>query len=541
MAALLEAATWLATLYTIAGGAEVGGRYLYPGIVWAAVWILVAGFGRRRWRDLSLVRGLRWVARADHDKVVLAAMATWCAIIGAAQVLPLLALGVGPYELGIFDQAVSSIVREGEPYTSLRLCRSVLGEHFQPIVYAFAPLYLIHEGPTTLLVAQTLVAASGAWPLYRLAQARLGRSTLTLALTGAFLAFAPMRNASTFNFHPEAASTALILWIFWARDRQRWTLVLIGAVAMLTIKEHVPLVVAAIGVMFAWRDRKQAFGFGLALIGLIWFYLAVSTWIPEAAGRAQMHHLSSRYGHLGSTPSEVITYVLSHPWVPVGLALTKIEYLVKLLGPLVLLPLVRPFWLIGALPTYALNVLSSYRNQTSISFQYTAEITPFVFLAALDGIAAIRARTGDRRLIAALLCAATLFVEIPESRKIRRAVGALPRGTAITERLAVIDDAAPVSATPAVLTHLAGRRGAYMFPELGDAEWVVVERSGLRYRWHGGAEVEAATLAVLPALGFEQIEADEALEIWRRPPGVFPFPTPPGHCPGQPADPLVGR
>ncbi len=531
--------TWAAAVYTVAGGAELGGRYLYPGITWAVAWALLFALGRGCWRELSMTRGLLWLARQPPTRVVLGAMAAWSAVIVLTQVAPLYALGVGPYELGIFDQAVASVVREHTPYTSLRLCRSLLGEHFQPIIYALAPLYWLHHGPVTLIVAQTLVAASGAWPLYRLADRSLGRTTLALAVPLAFLAFAPMRNASTFNFHPEAASTALILWILWAREGGRWALVALGALVLMTLKEHTPLVVAAMGFMFAWRDRKLVLGAAMIAGGLAWFYLAVSTWIPAAAGGVQMHHLTSRYGHLGDSASAVIVHVATHPWVVLTHAALRLEYAIKLLGPLALVPARKPFWLIGAAPTYVMNVLSSYRNQTSTSFQYTAEITPFVFVAALDGLAALRERFGQRRLLIVLLCATTLFVEIPESRKIRRAIGALPRGGRVLAQLTRIDADAAVSATPAVLTHLAGRRGAYMFPTLGDAEWVVIEQEGLRYRWHGGAELEARTAALLPALGFETVHTDADLTIWRRPSAPYPVSMPPGRCPGQPADPLV--
>jgi len=504
---LAYAALGAAGLYTLSGGLTVAGRYLYPGVVWALAWALAFALTRfSGWRPPSLSPRAAWVAAVG-----------WGALIFATQLAELRSLRAGPYELGIYHQVVWNAWHHGDLYSSFREGRSLLGEHWQPIVLAYAPLYALLPHPATLLLAQTLALILGMWPLLRLLSARFG-AAIPAVLPLAYLAYAPIRGPATFNFHPEVMSIPLFLWLLWAIEARRF--VLAGALASLalTFKEHVPLVVAGLGFLLAWRERgaPRALGAAMSVVGLAWFYLAVAHWIPDAQGRAAMHHLSSRYAHLGASPAEIITHVATRPWVVLVAVSSRLDYVLKLLAPLAFLPLLRPYWALAALPTLVMNVLSSYGPQSSVNFQYTAEIAPFLIFALIDGFAAAERRISRAKLQLAIAVGLTVLMERPETHSLRRSLEEAPRARAVLAALPEIAPDAAVSATPGLATHLAARRHVHLFPELHDAEWVLIERGGERYGWHASPEDEARVEASLLDLGYRRVVDTPEASAYRR-------------------------
>jgi len=97
-------------------------------------------------------------------------------------------LGTNALDLGYTDQAVWNTLH-GRPFRfstfvdaafsldipigQFRQPDVLLGYHVEPILALVAPLYLLHDGPETLLWLQTLALALGAVPLYAIARNRL--------------------------------------------------------------------------------------------------------------------------------------------------------------------------------------------------------------------------------------------------------------------------------------------------------------------------------------------------------------------------------
>ncbi|HZE33652.1 MAG TPA: DUF2079 domain-containing protein, partial [Actinoallomurus sp.] len=85
------------------------------------------------------------------------------------------------YDLVIFDQAVRSYSHLHLPTAIVKGVHNgfgphfnVLGDHFSPILALLAPLYWIHDGPQTLLIAQSALLALAIVPLWSYTRRRLG-------------------------------------------------------------------------------------------------------------------------------------------------------------------------------------------------------------------------------------------------------------------------------------------------------------------------------------------------------------------------------
>ncbi len=140
-------------------------------------------------------------------------------------------------------------------------------------------------------------------------------------------------------------------------------------------------------IVFQQRWRS---GLVLILISGAWFALAF-----------QMFHLFSptghpllapRYGQLGNGPVQIVANIVRHPFGFVKLYVLspgRRTYLDTLLSPTLYLPLLAPWVLIMAVPSLAINLLSSNFQMYSGLFQYNAEIVPILIFSTIEAIVLI--------------------------------------------------------------------------------------------------------------------------------------------------------
>ena len=115
--------------------------------------------------------------------LVWAAMGAYAAGFSALSVLRHRALQTGRFDLGNMVQAVWSTAH-GHPLavTGLRGDEiSRLAAHFDPILAAFAPIWLVWPSPDSLLVAQAVAVALGALPVFWLGRKHLGSERASAA------------------------------------------------------------------------------------------------------------------------------------------------------------------------------------------------------------------------------------------------------------------------------------------------------------------------------------------------------------------------
>ena len=83
--------------------------------------------------------------------------------------------GSNAYDLGLYDQIVWGLqpVRRRRPNT-ISGAQTLIGGHFQPLLFLLAPVYWVWADPRALLGVQALLLASASLPLYIWARAQLG-------------------------------------------------------------------------------------------------------------------------------------------------------------------------------------------------------------------------------------------------------------------------------------------------------------------------------------------------------------------------------
>jgi uncharacterized membrane protein len=424
----------------------------------------------------------------------------------ALSVLRHRAFQTGRFDLGNMVQAVWSTAH-GHPLavTGLRGDEiSRLAAHFDPILLAFTPLWLIWPSPDSLLVAQAVAVALGALPVFWLAHKHLGSEHAGLGFALAYLLYPATQWLTLNEFHPVALACPLLLYAIWYLDEGRLLPFAIFGLLAATTKEEIGLVVAALGIWFAFAHGRRYAGAAIVVTGLAVALVAIEVVIPHF-NRAGSSSFFSRYSEVGGSPGGILKTAVTDPWKVATTAATGrgLGYAARLLLPLGLIAFAAPLLLVAAIPELALNVLSAAPSQTSIRFHYTAGLIPVLVAATVLGAGRLTRNRTDLAspiatgaLVLALvsnyvLGAIPLWRYFPGGQQHQATAAAVTQHDRLAaQALRLIPPHAVVSATNSLGAHLSARRRILSFPFIQDATWVAADETSPGY---------ADRLAPLPA------------------------------------------
>jgi len=423
--------------------------------------------------------------------------------------------------------------------SALSYTTSAFGQDLFFFHFVLLPFYALKETTATLLFLQTVGAAFGALAVYLIARDALPRMRIVPLLFGVlFLSYVPMQNVNLYEAQPRLFGATALLFAYWSmrRDKPVWYWVCI-AIALLT-RIDAALVVAAFGFYGLLSRRRAVYSWAPLVVGLGYWAAAVFVIIPAISGGAQFSYVQN-YDWLGPSTGAIVRTVLTHPFTVARTVLgrDRWEYPVSLLFPLAFLPLLAPRILIAALPSFLLNIFASphYAYQRDIFHQYSAFISPWLFIAAILAVAALADGTHPlyrlaphvkdtlRRAPAAAIAASLLVVMLALSlfqfayTKPDKVASWAESGGRISQvdrnRVASLDllipmipNDAPLSVTNVAALHVPIRRYLYFFPGQEFYDAALIDRAdyilGDRRRDNG---TEAAILDKLKVNGQWQL------------------------------------
>jgi len=301
-------------------------------------------------------------------------------------------------DLGIMDQAIwntlhghllhqsiCNIVSDTNCYSFNGISRFAI--HFEPILFPVSLLYLAWPSPKTLLVLQTLVVASGAFPAFWLARLRLRSEWAGAVVALLYLLYPAQQNALIFDFHAVTFTAALLLFMLYFMYTRRTARLFVFAILAMACKEEIALLVAFFALESMLLQRRWRLGLALLLLAAAWTglaFLVIHLYSPTGHSL-----LASRYAYLGNTPLQIARTLLLHPAAILKqhvLDSAHRTYLASLFAPAGYFPLLAPWLLILALPALALNMLSTDADMYSGIFQYNAEIVPILIFATIEAM-----------------------------------------------------------------------------------------------------------------------------------------------------------
>lgn len=394
-----------------------------------------------------------------------------------------------PFEFSTYQNAPIDL-----PLETFARTDHLLGYHTEILLAPISLLYLIRPAPETLLIFQAVVIGLGAIPAFLLARRRLRSDLAGLAFAAAYLLAPALQGAVLSDFHAVALTASLLLWAFWFLEMSWIAAYFACIIAVLLVKEDMPLVVALLGAVIVLTKGPRRVGLATLMMGIGWFVIANRAILPHFSGLTRSPFFD-RLALFGPTPEASVEAALRDPLLVI-MWLTKPEVLIYLAGLLSTVGFMSIFglaWLLPAAPVLGVNILSAWNWTYSEGAHYSASVVPFIILSGIYGMGWLAGRLGRRQGGAAAwiapLSAAMLLIAVAH----HLLVGVSPltprfAPPRVTDHhrigqalMASIPPDAAVSAQSDLYPHLSQRRKAYLFPAVEDAEYVLVDVSGSTY------------------------------------------------------------
>ncbi|MCK9603765.1 MAG: DUF2079 domain-containing protein [Candidatus Omnitrophica bacterium] len=299
-----------------------------------------------------------------------------------------LSFSSGSSDLGIFDQAIWNTAQGNILFSSLKGNINLLGDHFEPILLVIAPLYKIWPSALVLLILQSFLLAFAIVPLYLIASKILKSRFLIFVFIVSYILSEAMRGVALSDFHPECFILLFLFWAYYFLLQKKNLWLFFVTFLLLLCKEDTAFLISGLGIFALFFQKRFKTGAALFIIGIAAWALQTKFIIPyfNPAGK---YSYMDRFP-FGLTYADNLRAVLGDPSLLVKLLFqkAKIIYCLKLLGPVVFLPLLSPaHYILVAIPLFK-NLLLAHINFSGfydITSHYTAGIIPFIYIGAIYG------------------------------------------------------------------------------------------------------------------------------------------------------------
>lgn len=287
------------------------------------------------------------------------------------------------WDLGIFTEAVRQYAHLQAPVVAIRGAGfDLLGDHFHPALALLGPFFRVFPTPVTLLVAQAALTAISVVPVTRAGVELLG--VAPGRVIGAAYGFSwGLASMNWYDFHEVALAVPLLAGSLSALARRKTTAAALWAAPLVFVKEDQGFTVAAVGLVMAFAYRRRIAGALLGVWGVAWSFAAVYLIVP-ALNPYHQYPYWDKGAHLSG--------------IAAGLgagAAVKLPTLVLILLPTAGAAVCSPLIAV-AVPGLLLRFVSSDTSYWGTGWHYNATVMPVAFVAAVDGLARIRAARAAR-------------------------------------------------------------------------------------------------------------------------------------------------
>lgn len=375
---------------SLAGFASIFSRIIL--IVSELIFLLIIFFWSKT--NSTLIQKIETFVKNNIQKTILIIFtALYTLYFTAASFLRYDNFYTGRFDLGNMDQTVwNTLHGRIFEFTNPNGINSIsrLAFHADFILVLFTPFYVIWSNPKMLLLIQTIVIALGAIFVYLISREVLKGKNVSLLFSLLYLFNPALERSNLYDFHPVTLATTFLVGSFYFLIKKRFPLFLLFLFLAAITKEEIWLIASLFGlfitVLNLGKNRTKALaGFSIFVAGTAIFYFLVWYAIPKAMGG--QHFALAFYSEFGDSPTAVIKNMIFTPNKILGILLQngRLTYLFQLFLPLGFLSVLSPFLLFG-FPDFLINLLSSNTAMHNISFQYSASITPFLFISAIYGM-----------------------------------------------------------------------------------------------------------------------------------------------------------
>ena len=393
----------------------------------------------------------------------------------------------GRYDLGNMDQTVWNTLNGRIFQTSGDNGETIsrLSAHADFILIFLSPFYLLWNNPKILLLIQTVVLGLGAFFVYLIAKEVIKNKNISLLFALLFLANPLVQYTNLYDFHAVTLATTFLLAAFYSLIKRKYSVMTVFLILSGLTKEQVWIITGLFGFPLLFKKPKKIklLGTGIIILSLLAFYYLVSYFIPQSLGR--QHFALAYYSDFGTSPIQIMKNIILSPGKTLStiFEISRLGYLTQLFIPLGFLSFLSPVFLIFTAPDLLINLLSNNSGLRQIYYQYSATITPFIFISVIytvKNVAGWFPKISTKYIYAYLLIftfsSAYFFGPLPGARNPSLEMFTHPQKNkaVIDSVLARIPESYSVAATNNLGAHLSHRQIIYTIPiGIGKADVIV--------------------------------------------------------------------
>ena len=272
----------------------------------------------------------------------------------------------------------------------------LLGNHVEPIIFLLAPLFFLVRHPITLVAVQNAALAAMGPVAFQIGQ-RLGLDRRSALLLGGAILLTPATGfIALHEFHPEALAAPVLLLMLHARVRDSFGAYWCWVIALLACKENMALLVVAYCAVQLVLERRRpgaelrAWYLWPMTVSILWLVVCITA-ISPALNAGRIDYLAL-YDRLGTSAGDIFLKAATQPsriFEALSQSLTRGNMVWALILPFLALPLLRPRWLLIALPVLLQHLLSARASEWTIYFHYAAPLLPLFWMALAESVAGV--------------------------------------------------------------------------------------------------------------------------------------------------------
>jgi len=389
-----------------------------------------------------------------------------------------LALQTNFFDLGLDSNSIWRTINGYDSWPSL-IFPSTPGHvnHISPILGLVALVYAIAPDPRTLLVIQAAAVTLAIVPLYLLAVRETRSQFVSLAVAGLYLVNPGLHGIVRYDFHPEAFIPLFVFLVYYFHSGSRPGLFYLSVGLMLATIEY--SAVLGVGIALSlWLNKKHLDKRILTTLLSSLFLLVIiiastigrafeifnwpSNWLAVqffgVASSQNSSYLQSVGGFLNS-PGILFTFVENN-------IVAKGTYLLIVFAPMWLAAVKYSNRILPALPWVVVVLISTRYSYSSIDFQYSVFLIPFIYLAAIPFFSQIKKQ---RRLVLSFAVVGLSIMLIYSAISPLGPNPQWPQPNPLFATVASVSDSIPQNAT--ILTQ------SDLYPQLSNKAYVTLNYS----------------------------------------------------------------
>lgn len=387
------------------------------------------------------------------------------------------------WDLGFFDQIIWKASRADFISYSTIAHENLLADHWQPVLYLLAPLYLVRSDVRIILVAQSFLVVVAVYPLYQIAISVSKNILFSLALAVAYLLFLGTQWTILNEFHQNAFVPLFLSIIFYSLHFKNKIWYWLAILGLLFTKEEWSLLVASLGIVVAVKYKLIATGLKTVFLGIIMFFSLVYFVMPFFSVQGKYSHFN--FGEAGFTPIDVIKKITLEP-----------SFLIKsMISPSVKLKTVfESFFAFGFLPLSNLTLLIPIIQQFVTRFIYSGpqftkwtnvnhHAAPLGILLAVSTAYSVTKYYHSKKILT-LIGIYLLFFAVLQDFILKGPLNSIFKADLYKTHdwmidnyqvLKLIPQDVSVAAQNSLVPHLSQRNQIYLLPEVKDAEYIMID------------------------------------------------------------------